>query len=123
MLDSGLVGWLGRGAARAEDARGTPTQSHISPSILVYEERSIRRPLCGVGCGVCRVGAVSYERGTPVGQERLACAVPCVGADKRPKRWKVYKLSSMVQLSVRKFTSCDQYASHMLNHEAVLLTC
>ena len=35
------VGWLnefGRGAARAEDAQGTPTQSHISPSILVYEE-------------------------------------------------------------------------------------
>jgi len=30
--DSGL------GATRAEDAQGTPTQSHISPSILVYEE-------------------------------------------------------------------------------------
>ena len=27
----------GRGAARAEDAQGTPTQNHISPSILVYE--------------------------------------------------------------------------------------
>ena len=36
------VGWLngvvGRGTARAEDAQGTPTQSHISPSILVYED-------------------------------------------------------------------------------------
>ena len=37
MIDSGL-GWLnrylsGRGSARAEDAQGTPTQSHISPSI------------------------------------------------------------------------------------------
>jgi len=30
----------GRGAARAEDAQGTPTQSHISPSILVYEENN-----------------------------------------------------------------------------------
>ena len=29
----------GRGAARAEDAQGTPTQSHISPSILLYEEQ------------------------------------------------------------------------------------
>ena len=29
-----------RGAARAEDAQGTPTQSHISPSILAYEDRS-----------------------------------------------------------------------------------
>ena len=28
----------GRGAARAEDAQGTPTQSHVSPSILVYED-------------------------------------------------------------------------------------
>jgi len=39
MLDSGLDGStdFGRGAARAEDAQGTPTQSHTSPSILVYE--------------------------------------------------------------------------------------
>ena len=28
-----------RGAAREEDAQGTPTQSHVSPSILVYEEK------------------------------------------------------------------------------------
>jgi len=28
----------GRGTARAEDAQGTPTQSHTSPSILVYED-------------------------------------------------------------------------------------
>jgi len=39
------VDWLhgfsfgsGRGTTRAEDAQGTPTQSHISPSILVYED-------------------------------------------------------------------------------------
>ena len=30
-----------RGAVRAEDAQGTPTQSHISPSILVYDGVSI----------------------------------------------------------------------------------
>jgi len=30
--------FYGRGTARAEDAQGTPTQSHISPSILVYED-------------------------------------------------------------------------------------
>ena len=40
------VGWLngfftGRGTARAEDAQGTPTQSYISPSILVYEDKII----------------------------------------------------------------------------------
>jgi len=28
----------GRGTARAEDAQGTPAQSHVSPSILVYED-------------------------------------------------------------------------------------
>ena len=44
MLDSG------RGTARAEDAQGTPTQSHISPSILVYEEntRSFRGKCSGM---------------------------------------------------------------------------
>ena len=38
VIDSGLVGLSGWGTARAEDAQGTPTQSHISPSILVYED-------------------------------------------------------------------------------------
>jgi len=32
MLDSG------GGFTKAEDAQGTPTQSHVSPSILVYED-------------------------------------------------------------------------------------
>jgi len=36
LIDSG---YSGRGAARAEDAQGTPTQSHTSPSILVYEDQ------------------------------------------------------------------------------------
>ena len=36
LIDSGLV--TRRGTTRAEDAQGTPTQSHISPSILVYED-------------------------------------------------------------------------------------
>ena len=31
----------GRGAARAEDARGTPTQSHISSSIHAHEEKHL----------------------------------------------------------------------------------
>ena len=37
MLYKCLIG-SGRGTTRAEDAPGTPTQSHISPSILVYED-------------------------------------------------------------------------------------
>jgi len=35
------VDWLtgsGRGTTKAEDAQGTPTQSHISPIILVHED-------------------------------------------------------------------------------------
>jgi len=32
---------VGRGAARAEDAQGTPTQSHISSSILVFEDKKL----------------------------------------------------------------------------------
>ena len=32
----------GRDTARAEDPQGTPTQTHISPSILVYEEKANR---------------------------------------------------------------------------------
>ena len=45
------VGWLncGRGTTRAEDAQGTPTQSNISPSILVYEDKS--DPCCKVALG------------------------------------------------------------------------
>ena len=31
-----------RGAARAEDAQDTPTQSHVSPSTLVYEDNQGR---------------------------------------------------------------------------------
>ena len=40
------VGWFisGRGTTRAEDAQGTPTQSHTSPSILVYADKSITDP-------------------------------------------------------------------------------
>ena len=33
----------GRGTTRAEDAQGGPTQSHISPSILVYEHEGRSR--------------------------------------------------------------------------------
>ena len=36
---SGKAHQARRGSARAEDAPKTPTQSHISPSILVYEDK------------------------------------------------------------------------------------
>ena len=33
---------FGRGTTRAEDAQGTPTQSHVSASILAYEEDLVK---------------------------------------------------------------------------------
>ena len=43
----------GRGAARAEDAQGTPTQSHISPNILAYEENISGTVLLARCCHPC----------------------------------------------------------------------
>jgi len=54
-------GWLWEGTTRAEDAQGTPTQSHVSPSILVYEDQS------GAGSGVSRRGHFTPQR------ERVLC--------------------------------------------------
>jgi hypothetical protein len=59
-LDSGRRGTThswdlpGRGTARAEDAQGTPTQSHTSPSILLYEDKTIKK--------MKSVGVLSWER-------------------------------------------------------------
>jgi hypothetical protein len=38
MSHANLMDLSGRGTASDEDVRGTPTQIHISPSILVYED-------------------------------------------------------------------------------------
>ena len=58
MIDSGLVG-SGRGTTGAEHAQGTPTQSHISPSLLVYED-DLRRALRGSeGGGSARLNTSS----------------------------------------------------------------
>ena len=43
LIDSGWIG-SGRGAARAEVAQGIPTQSHVSPSMLVCEDKSASNP-------------------------------------------------------------------------------
>jgi len=48
-----------RGTARAGDAHGTPTQSHISPSTLVHEN-------WGLGVGVQGVGTHRFEEGCQV---------------------------------------------------------
>jgi len=53
---------VGRGSTRAEDAQGTPTQSHISPSILVYEEELLIRALFFRG-GPTQVMSGQMEQG------------------------------------------------------------
>ena len=66
------------GAARAEDAQGTPTQSRISQSILVYEDKTrtlnptsavTRSTEAGLGLGVDRVDHAGY-RGTSLIRKR-----------------------------------------------------
>ena len=44
----------GRGTTRAEDAQGTPTQSHTSPSILMNKDRHVKRG-CVEACCVADV--------------------------------------------------------------------
>ena len=68
MIDSG------RGAARAEGALVTPTQSHISPSLLVYEDKFRREILkeqqvCP-GEDVREPGAVGWRRGEVLSARR-----------------------------------------------------
>ena len=62
----------GRGTARAEDAQGTPTQSHVSPSILVYEDTVLAfhctylSPI-PVRTGTYRVTSLIRKRPPPLG--------------------------------------------------------
>ena len=53
-----------RGSARAEDAQGTTTQSHISPSILVYEDKPYKQD------APRGQGAIPAGERTPNGGER-----------------------------------------------------
>jgi len=53
----------GRGTARSEDAQGTPTQSHISPNVLVYEDE--RSP--PQGKELAKYDRSTFHGGTDVG--------------------------------------------------------
>ena len=48
----------GTGTTRAEDDQGPPTQSHISPSILVYEDKVVTN----AGCLAADAGPVGVVR-------------------------------------------------------------
>ena len=49
---------VGGGGARAEDAQGTPTQSQISTSILVYEDKLV--VIIGTSSGLGRKTAEAF---------------------------------------------------------------
>ena len=70
-VDRLRVGWLNgfsfitsRGAASADDTQGTPTQSHISPSILVYEDYREGFREEGLGFGTCHTTALAFVPGS-----------------------------------------------------------
>ena len=65
----------GRGATRAEDAQGTPTQSHISPSILVYENEE-KNPLA---LTPLEARLISRERHAEGHEVAISERVGCVG--------------------------------------------
>ena len=77
---TGVGSYSGRGAARAEDAQGTPTQSHVSPSILVYEE------MTGVGGLMAEVNVLMFGEGV-VGV--MTCGHPpsCCGVKRLHSIW------------------------------------
>jgi len=54
--DYGLDFQVIRGTTRAEDDQGTPTQSHISPSILVYEDKTFQVVHYPLGSGWAEPG-------------------------------------------------------------------
>ena len=60
----------GRGTTRAEDAQGTPTQSHIPPNILVYEDKVLRIGRAGALWGVPPHGLVNLCRAQPLNSSR-----------------------------------------------------
>ena len=62
LLDSRLVSE--RGAARAQDAPGTPTQSHISPRILVSEIKHTVRRCRGAQMACSRCGRLNHKHQT-----------------------------------------------------------
>ena len=93
MIDSGLVGSTDfysshlaeRGAARARDVQGIPTQSHMSTSILAYEGKMSFG--CTFGpCGVPAVGAIDDPRACE--RRPVSCCVASVSSRIVPVRSK-----------------------------------
>ena len=101
----------GRGTARAEDAQGTPSQRHISPSILVYDEK-IRNP----SFSSQESDQHRFERAVRVGGKGAARADDAQGT---PTQSRVTKYTSMR----RKFTSRPPSSLRYLKAKARFWPC
>jgi len=104
---------VGRGATRAEDAQETPTQIHISPSVLVYEDRECVTRLEIMVCRVQIQNKIARKRVAHGGdtiplkcvtrlrvvswrvqlQDKYGC---CTGRE-TTRRYRVTRLGSMVR--------------------------
>ena len=93
---------LWEGTTRAEDAPVTPNQSHVSPNILVYEEKaidfrlemgqkSLRRSLCG---RVKRFRVDGFEGGGCTSAAKHAAAPSAL----KPLNTQHYKLDQSTRL-------------------------
>ena len=67
-----LIDLFGRGTMRAEDAQETPTQSRISPSILVHENESM---ILG---GTHQIAKSRFSEEIPQGKKMSKCHLPRV---------------------------------------------
>jgi len=67
-LKSWLAQRIWRDTARAEDAPGTPTQSNISPSILVYEDQYLEVMRCWFPVGTSAYNSDDHGTERPLRQ-------------------------------------------------------
>ena len=96
---SGRLRVPGRGTMRAESAQRTPTQSHISPSILVYEDNLLIWRVERASCSVC---VTLFRRAC-----RFARAVGdlhYVGSEDRGGRWGIPTMARHMRMHHRKKT-------------------
>ena len=111
---STLISCSGRGTTRAKDAQGTPCQSHLSPSILAYEDYWIptgepSTAVHGVSC-VATYGVSSMATYVvSSGLHRVDHSSPRRSANPRPSH--LFESSHLFGLASHLFESFWSHAS------------